>query len=215
MTGITLPADTQQSRLTPRASAPQEDVLDTLREYERLARIACPTYTSVTEFTPDGVTWLPIWIMSEPPAGARSTVTRDSVVVIKNRAWHEALPADDEGREEWAKNPATRMRAFVERAALRDAFADVIVGREQNATPASAAAIAAVATATSATAIGVAKARDAESAASLAHPWDAAPQAVTTEDVWSPRPVAQRPRPQDHLPSNRAGRRAQKRKGRR
>jgi len=219
MTGITLPTDTQQSRLTPRATAPQEDVLDTLREYERLARVACPSYTIASRFTADGETWVSIWLSTEPPAGVRTAIVRDGVATEEARSWHEAVPAEGEQRVEWLANPATRLRAFVERAALRRAFADVIVGREQPATQQPAAGLmAAAATATTATAIGVEKARDveaAQAAESLTHPWDTAPQQDAAEDVWAPRPVAQRPRPQDHLPSNRADRRAQKRKGNR
>ena len=220
MNGITLPTDTQKSRLAPRAATPQEDVLDTLREYERLARVTCPSYTIASRFTADGETWVNIWLHTEPPAGVKTVVVRDGVATEEARSWHEALPAEGEQRAEWLANPATRLRAFVERAALRRAFADVIVGREQPATQQFSAAglMVAAATATTATAIGVKKARDveaAQAAESLTHPWDTAPQQDASEDVWAPRPVAQRPRPQDHLPSNRASRRAQKRKGHR
>ncbi len=201
MTGITLPTDTQQSRLTPRATAPQEDVLDTLREYERLARIATPEYTIVSLFSEDGVEWVPFWLSKTPPAVVHSRIIRGTVMTEEWRTWDEAIPADEATAAEWLANPATRLRAFTERATLRRAFADVIVGREQPATSLAAPA----------PAIDENEAR--EVAASLAHPWDAAPQPAITDDVWAPAPVAERPRPLDHLPSNRADRRAEKRKG--
>lgn len=215
MTGITLPTDTQKSRLAPRTTVPQEDVLDTLREYERLARVACPSYTIASRFTPDGESWVNIWLHTEPPAGVKTVVVRDGVATEEARSWHEAVPAEGEQRAEWLANPATRLRAFVERAALRRAFADVIVGREQPAAP----SVAALAARGTSTATATAVVGKAPAASTLAHPWDAAPQPANGDDVWAPTPARsdelRRPRPLDHLPSNRASRRAQKRKGHR
>lgn len=186
---ITLPEDTAASRLH-REPREQEDVLDTLREYERLARTACPDYTIASRFSADGETWVPVWLKDEPPAAVHTAVVRDGVGTEEWRSWKEALPAEGEGREEWLQNPATRLRAFVERATLRRAFADVIVGRDRHAP---------------------------ESPTQTAgDPW--APAGTTLNDaaepISEPRPTPRAP--QDHLPGNRAERRARtKKKGRR
>lgn len=213
MTGITLPTDTQQSRLVPRPTPQQEDVLDTLREYERLARVASPDYTIATRFSADGETWQPFWLSKTPPAVVHTVVNRDGVVTEEWRSWDEALPADDASCAEWLANPATRHRAFTERATLRRAFADVIVGRELPAAPKASAGATVV---SAGTAIRTATADGPTLAATLDHPWDDAPQTASS-DVWAPAPapsdVLRRPRPLDHLPTNRAGRRAHKRKG--
>lgn len=133
MTSINLPTDTAASRLRKQSATPHpiDDVLDTLREYERLARVATPGYTIASRFTADGETWVPVWLKDEPPAAVHTAVVRDGVATEEWRSWKEALPGEDDMREAWLRNPATRLRAFVERAALRRAFADVIVGREQ------------------------------------------------------------------------------------
>lgn len=128
MTLPELPIDTKASRLH-RDVTSFDDVFDSLREYERLARVADPGYTVVSTFTADAVTWTPVWLAPEPPGAVRTVVVRDGVTTDEYRSWVEARPADEEGQARWDANPSTFLRAFTERAALRRAFADVIVGR--------------------------------------------------------------------------------------
>lgn len=126
---LDLPVDDKPSRIHRAPKPAPDDVLDTLREYERLARTACPSFTIASRFTADGETWVPVWLSENPPAAVRTAIVRDGVTTDEYRSWAESRPADDEGRERWDANPSTFLRAFTERAALRRAFADVIVGR--------------------------------------------------------------------------------------
>lgn len=141
MTDIALPTDDRPSRIrrpvTPAAPLPVDDVAQTLAEYTRAAlSTGARLEIDPVEFTADGVTWVPLWLNDEPPAGARATVRRDGVETIVIRRWVEALPGEealtDTGRrwqDIWLENQTERFESYVLRAALARAYPDVIGDR--------------------------------------------------------------------------------------
>lgn len=141
MSDITLPTDDRPSRIRRPAPAeprlPVDDVAQTLAEYTRLAlSTGSRLEIGEVEFTADGITWVPLWLSEDYPAGARVTVKRDGVPTPITRRWVEALPGEealtDTGRrwmDVWLDNPTERFESYVLRAALARAFPDVIGDR--------------------------------------------------------------------------------------
>lgn len=109
-----------------------DDVAQTLAEYERLAISTGATVQIMpTEFSTDGMTWVPFWIESEPPVLARATVLRDGIETVRVQVWAESLPAEDSWRNLWMQKPTKLFGAYADRAALRRAFRDAIGDRRE------------------------------------------------------------------------------------
>lgn len=123
------------------STLPETDDPKTLDEYAALAQATGEWGgASAPEFSADGEKWSPFWLGQEPPALARATVFRRGVenpapVIV---AWREGLPADDENRAAWERNPMQRFGAYALRAAYRRNFSDVIAPRERAERPAAA-----------------------------------------------------------------------------
>lgn len=115
----------------------EDDVRETLAEYERIAQGTGEwDGREPTEFTNDGVTWSPFWTPTAEhphPVGARSTVHRKGVAhaTTDYRVWDEAVPADESWRNVWLAKPTTLFGASTARAAIRAAFREAIGDRRE------------------------------------------------------------------------------------
>jgi len=217
-----------------------EDVQRTLQGYLNAATTTGQLRGTKVELTADGVTWVDAVILAEGehPVAARATVYREGwqIPTVITELWDEVVPADDDWLRLWEVRPNVLFGAHVLRTALRRTFADVLGDRREpddlpTGTPAPEAApeswdidwapaIAAVDTTEDLdalhkrmrTARAVTPAlevqliqRRGELAGAPAQP---AQRPAPVRPVRAPRPA-----PQDHLPGNRAERRARK-KGR-
>ncbi|KQR90991.1 MAG: hypothetical protein J0I33_13845 [Microbacterium ginsengisoli] len=132
---IEIPTDAKPSRIhRPEPAPTEDDVRETLAEYERLAmstgamvRIDPPEFAS-----PDAsIDWAPWWLGDEPPQLVRVTVWRNGIQTQVYRAWQESLPVDPVWQELWRARPMTFFGASGIRAALRRAYRDVIGDHRQ------------------------------------------------------------------------------------
>lgn len=114
-----------------------EVVQQTLAEYERIA-ISTGEWngSDAPEFSNDGVDFTPAWLPTpdhEHPLVARASVYRKGVdrPTTAYVRWDEALPADEEWRARWLRDPIALFGSFTKRSALRSAFRDVIGDRRE------------------------------------------------------------------------------------
>lgn len=99
-------------------------------------RIDPPEFSAGAADPVDAV-WAPYWLDKQnPPALARAAVWRDDVPTTVYVSWDESLPIEtaqtDDGRlwrDLWEKNPMQRFGSYALRTALRRAFREVIGDR--------------------------------------------------------------------------------------
>lgn len=137
---IAIPTDDKPSRIHRAEPRPtEEDVRETLAEYERLAietgarvQIDPPEFAlAATSVLGPGPLWAPWWVSETPPDLVRVTVWRDGTPTQVYRAWGESAPVDAAWLAMWLHRPMTFFGASAIRAALRRAYRDVIGDRRE------------------------------------------------------------------------------------